>query len=567
MKNIIIICSCIVIYAFSTSCEKSFDDFLEKAPGIDVTEDTIFSSQAQVETLVSSAYYWSMHTDMGLWDERDRSDSPISGACEETEAVAPWFWTHGVWNTGGMSPSNNYSDMRWIARWKGIRIVNTLLERIDDVPTDDAYRAQVKGEARFLRALCYFEMFKHYGGVPIVDHTIKPGEDPLIPRATLVKTFEFLIKDCDDAIASLPVVYPSKYRGRATKLAALTLKSKALLYAASPQFNTASPILELPGHNDLICFGNYDVNRWKLAADAAKAAIDAAPGAGCALITYKGVDKNYKYAWEVMDNSEIILAEKSEGLKFFQYLTPSSMGGMMGNTVTLNFLKYYEKKDGTAQTWDMAGGNDLNKKYAELDPRFNQSIAHNGSYWNVDFPEVQTTTEPAGRDLYGCYGGMWQRKPVPDAHTMWYKEAYGNWTMFRLAELYLNYAEALNELSGPVKEAYDAVHIIRSRSGMPDFPAGLTKDQFRTKLRNERAIELAFDGHRVWDERRWLISDTEGLMKGNMWGMKIYAIPESNELRYEPYVFSVRTFYPRMYLHPFRQSEIDKGYLIQNPGY
>jgi len=567
MRNIFIICSCIAIYALSTSCEKSFNDFLEKAPGIDVTEDTIFSSKAQVETLVTSAYYWGMHTDAGLWDERDKSDSPISGACEETEAVAPWFWTHSVWNTGGMSPSNSSSDMRWITRWKAIRIVNTLIERIDEVPTDDAYKTQVKGEAKFLRALNYFEMFKHYGGVPIVDHSFKPGEDPLIQRGTLEENFNFLIKDCEDAIAALPSTYPSKYRGRATKLAALSLKSKALLFAASPLFNTGTPVLELSGHNNLICFGNFDANRWKLAADAAKVAIDAAPASGCSLITDKGVDKNYKYVWEVMDNPEIILAEKSEGLRSFQYLTPASMGGMMGNTVTFNFVKYYEKKNGTPQIWDMTGGSDLNQKYAELDPRFNQSIAHNGSYWNVDFPEIQTTTEPVGRDLSGCYGGCWQRKPVPDAYTMWYKEAYGNWTMFRLAELYLNYAEALNEFSGPVQAAFDAVNLIRARSGMPNFPAGLTKDQFRAKIRNERAIELAFDGHRVWDERRWLISDTEGLMKGSMWGMKIYEIPGSTEFRYEPYVFSVRTFYPRMYLHPFRQSEVDKGYIIQNPGY
>lgn len=566
MRNIQLAIIAIALAAITASCENTFGDFLEKAPGVDVTEDTIFSSKAQVETFVASAYYWGMHTDLARWDEKDKSDTFISAGCEEAEAVAPWFWTHWTWNTGAMSPVVQ-ADMRWIARWKAIRIVNILIERINDVPADIAYISQVEGEAKFIRALNYFEMFKHYGGVPIVDHRFQLGEDFLVQRSSLQKTFDFIIKDCDDAIKLLPATYQSQFRGRATKLAAYALKSKALLFAASPQFNTDKPILELPGHNDLICFGNYDANRWQLAADAAKEAIDAAPAAGCFLVTDKGVDKNYRYVWEQMDNTEIILADKSDDKMWFRFFVPASMNGMMGNTLTLNFLKYYEKKDGTSQTWDMNGGNDLNKKYDELDPRFKQTIAYNGSYWNKKYPLVVTTTEPVGRDLSGCTGGAWIRKPVPDESDIWGSMAYGHWPIFKLNELYLNYAEAINEAQGPVKAAYDAVSIIRARSGMPAFPSGLTQEQFRTKLRNERAIELAYDGHRIFDERRWLISDTEGLMKGNMWGMKIYAITGSSDFRYEPYVFSVRTFFPRMYLHPFMQNEVDKGYLIQNPGY
>jgi len=468
-----------------------------------------------------------------------------------------------------MSPTIQ-ADKRWESRWKAIRIVNILLERIDNVPVDEEYKTQIKGEAKFIRALNYFEMFKHYGGLPIVDHRFQITEDFLIQRSTLQATLDFIIKDCNEAIEQCPAIYAPNYRGRATKLAALALKSKALLFAASPQFNTGSPVLDIPGHNDLICFGSVDGNRWQLAADAAKAAIDAAPASGGFLITNQDVSQNYKYSWEVMDNSEIILADKKK-LKsewgLIRVLYPSTMyGGEMGNTVTLNFVKYYEKLDGTPQVWNMNGGNDLNQKYAELDPRFKQSIAVNGSYWNSDFPSIQTTTVPVGRDLSGCSGGAWQRKPLPDAYNR-KKDVPFHWAIFRVNELYLNYAEALNEAQGPVPAAYDAVHIIRSRSGMPDFPAGMTKSEFRTKLRNERAIELAFDAHRIFDERRWLISDTEGLMKGSMWGIKIYEIPGSTEFRYEPYVFSIRTFYPRMYLHPFKQSEVDKGYIIQNPGY
>jgi len=567
MRKIYLVLITIFIAFINLSCEGMFGDYLEKAPGVDVTEDVIFSSKTQVETFVTSAYFYGIHTDMAYWDERDKKDAPISTACEEAEAVAPWFWVHGTWNTGGMS-STVQADQRWTTRWKAIRICNILLERIGEVPASAAYISQVEGEARFIRALNYFEMFKHYGGVPIVDHRFGVDEDIKVQRATLQQTLDFILTDCEVAINQLPEKYDPQFRGRATKLAALALKSKTLLFAASPQFNTGTPVLELLGHNDLICFGSYDRNRWQLAADAAKAAIDAASAAGCYLITDQGVDKNYRYAWEHLDNSEIILAEKLNQKYSFRFFLPPSFGGM-GNTLTFNFQKYYEKKDGTPQTWDMNGGNDLNKKYDELDPRFKQSIAYNGAYWNVKHPKIVTTTLPVGTDLAGCVGGAWVRKPVPDIADLSISggSAYAHWAVFRLAELYLNYAEALNEAQGPVKAAYDAVSEVRARSGMPDFPVGLSQDQFRTKIRNERAIELAFDGHRIFDERRWLISDTEGLMKGNMWGIKIYAITGSTEFRYEPYVFSVRTFYKRMYLHPFMQTEVDKGYLIQNPGY
>jgi len=340
------------------------------------------------------------------------------------------------------------------------------------------------------------------------------------------------------------------------------------LFAASPQFNTGTPVLELPGHNDLICFGSYDANRWQVAADAAKAAIDNAAASGNALIENQGVTKNWRYIWEVMDNPEIIIADKAQGTRGFQYFLPASIyKGMMGNCVTMNFVKYYEKLDGTPQTgWDMVnGGSNLIALYNSLDPRFAQGIARQGSYWNVDYPIIQVTTTPAGRDLSGCFTGAWCQKPIPAAFRSGANQVC-SWPLFKVNELYLNYAEALNEAQGPVQAAYDAVNRIRARSGMPNFPLGMTKDQFRTKLRNERAIELAFDAHRIFDERRWLISDTEGLMKGNMWGIKVYPATGS-EYRYVPYVFSVRTFFPRMYLHAFMQSEVDKGYIIQNPGY
>ena len=138
--------------------------------------------------------------------------------------------------------------------------------------------------------------------------------------------------------------------------------------------------------------------------------------------------------------------------------------------------------------------------------------------------------------------------------------------LFRLNEFYLNYAEALNEFEGPVADAYAKVNAIRLRSGMPAFPAGLSKAQFRTRLQNERDIELAFEDHRFWDIRRWLIAENDGVMKGDMYGIKITRV-NATTFSWVPYVFETRSFLKRMYLHPYDLTEVLKGDLIQNPGW
>jgi hypothetical protein len=138
--------------------------------------------------------------------------------------------------------------------------------------------------------------------------------------------------------------------------------------------------------------------------------------------------------------------------------------------------------------------------------------------------------------------------------------------IYRLNEFYLNYAEALNEFEGPTSDAYAKVNAIRLRSGMPPLPAGLSKNQFRTRVQNERDIELAFEDHRFWDIRRWLIAENEGVMKGDFYGLNITKV-NATTFSWVPYVFETRTFKKEMYLHPYPLSEVLKGSLVQNPGW
>lgn len=572
MKSILKILFSVYIFLFiASSCE--VQDFLEKAPGVDVTEDTIFSSKVQVETFVAGLYRQGIHSMLALNDGAGSDYFQLSAATEEGQLQATWGEPRN-WNSGNVTNTNvNYTDKRYHLRWNAIRRANILLERVEAVPgVEPTYISQVKGEAYCIRAMNYFEMLKRYGGVPIVDKRLS-SEDVLetpINRGSIEEVVNFIIKDCDEAIKLLPDAYPTNLRGRVTKGVALMIKSKTLLVAASPLFNTATPYLDLGEHNNLICFGNYDVNRWQKAADAAKAVIDWAPSGGIQLITDKGPDKNYKYMWETVDNAEVILANKMYfNRSRTQYPWPGILPNMIysgygGPSPTLNFVKMYEKKDGTPQTWNPEGGDDLNKKYSELDYRFAQTIMYNGSYLTKDFPNIQIFQ--GGTHATNCHGGHWQKKFIPESLSTT-TPATPNNILYRLGEAYLNYAEALNEAKGPVKEAYDAVNVIRSRSGMPNLPAGLTKEQFRERVRNERAIELSYEDNRLWDILRWMIAEQEGVMLGSMWGIKIYKITGSTEFRYVPYVFSTRVFPTKLYLHPFLKSEVIKEYLVQNPGW
>ena len=387
--------------------------------------------------------------------------------------------------------------------------------------------------------------------------------------------------DCDRAAAILPDYYTDDTKvGRATRVAALALKSRVLLYVASPLFNTATPYMPFPGHEDLICYGNYDKERWKKAADAAREALNTATATGhYALLNTGNPDQDYENVWAEPDNVEIILANKKyRNLKVSRLPLVANLPvwamnkswGDGGLYVTFNFVKYYEKKDGTPADWNPAGGNNLMDIYNTLDPRFKQTVAYHGSSWNNEITFIDFLPGGAHRsstDKTRHLLHKWAPRTLRVTPPL--NSVNVDWINFRMAELYLNLAEALNEYADtPPAEAFDAVNKVRQRAGMPNFPSTLTKEQFREKLRNERAVELAFEDHRFWDIRRWMIAENEGVMQGKMYGLNISS-PDGNKshVHYEPYVFETRSWSRHSYLHPLKQLEVDKGQLLQNPGW
>lgn len=596
MRNIFIVLLMGAIYLASVSCEDMFGEYLDKPPGTDANEDSIFASTAQVELFLAACYEQALispwrhpgHLIGNQTIENTLGDNLAAWISQSDEGkhTAPWWISHQV-NLGTMSSSggadNRYQlDVFFNARWTALRMVHTMMERIDEVPdANRAYKDQIMAESKYLRASLYFDMFRRYGGVPVISRRFTPEEveEMKVRRSSVAETVDFIVKDLDEAIPFLPDSYPSNMRGRITKGSAMALKSRTLLYAASPLFNTETPYLSMPdpADNILLSYGNYDVNRWQKAADAAKAVLDWAPAGGISLVTNQGPDKNYRYVWEIPDNTEIILADKHQNRSDprqntpWQYYLGRPMGGMQGAQPTHTFIQnFYEKKDGTPQTWEDSG-NDLDIKYAELDYRFHQTIGYNGSFWNPQRGIVALFLgpAPAGAHIATNLTGYWLKKFVPDqVNSNGGNGAVINFPRHRLAEIYLNYAEALNEAQGPVAAAYDAVNTIRARSGMPALPGGLSKDEFRERVRKERGVEFAFEGHRWWDIRRWMIA--EEVNQGDFYGLKIYKnVPATNPLtfRYERFVFEQRVWPKRFYLEYFPVSQVNLGYLVQNPGW
>lgn len=566
-------------------------DYLEKPKGTDITEETIFSTQNNVETFVTGTYYYGVISDYTYLDGHNNGGGGYSPCSDEGEITMPWYWQH-QWNIGAISASNIF-DGKWNSgigltgnlHWLAIRRVNTILKHIDNLsftPTA-GFVERVKGEVYWIRAWNYFELMRKYGGVPILRNFLD-ASDPesfKVPRGTLKDVVDFIVEDCENSIAMLEGrydTYPADQHGRVTTGAAYALKARTLLYAASPQFNTATPYMNMNGDNSLICYGNYDQKRWELAAEAAQDAIDHCTTAGVrSLVNTGNPVEDYKSMWNDYATSELIIGEqpREEAGSWhvpWEPLTPKMCGGQGGVSVPLNFVALYDKKDGTPSDWNFTeGGNDLVAKYAELEPRFHATMGYHTSYWSSDDPKLDLTEGGEHNNEPGaCYGGCFVHKPVRYELTSASPQV-PNGMIFRLGELYLNLAEALNEAeSGNMapSSAYAAIKPIRDRAGMPEYQSGLTKDQFRELIRKERAIELAYENHRLWDLRRWLACEESGVMRGPMYGIKIHALPDNpDEFSYEPYVFEIRSFNKRMYLHPFSQNEINKGYLVQNPGY
>jgi hypothetical protein len=557
-----------------TSCG---DEFLGKPESNDVTVEDIFSVRATTEAFLWETYRTSVPqgfpTDWG--SHNGMYASMVMAASDEGDVYDTWPSSNDH-NTGVWGPTDNRED-DFGAHYKGIRNANIFLENIHmstDIP--DAEKEQMKAEAMVLRALQHHELMKRYGAIPIVDHVLTASGQIMLPRNSYKECVDFIVQSCDAAAAVLPDSYPSSFVGRITKGVALALKGRVLLYAASPLHNTDTPYL--PGEETLTGYGSFDASRWTAAADANKAVLDWAASAGVSLVNSSSDPaQNYQAAVEEQGNSEMIFFNQSNGWwgawdpMFQQFVMPRGVyGGWYGQGVTLQHAQMYHTADGRDQVWPEEGPrSEFLTKMQEMEPRFQYSVFYSGSKWNdeIGIRNFHKNENGSWSDLAPVNGVGYMRKFLSRAN---WGGGQVNWVIFRLAEFYLNYAEALNESSPLHTAAFEALNTIRMRGGLDPIssndPRYDSQEKLRVAIQRERAVELAFEEHRFFDVRRWRIAGNEGVMRGQMWGLNIYQLGDDNYVyRKEP--FESRVWEDKMYLYPLPQGEIDKGYMVQNPGW
>lgn len=505
----------------------------------------------------------------------------LASACDEAEHTSEASSIH-KFNTGSWSNLSN-PDGAWSRCFDGIYAANLFLEKSDEVNLDylrydpdqneqakyELYMNNIERarlEVRFLRAFFYFELVERYGGVPILEKTYGVDDDYSgIDRNSLEECIGFIVSECDEIAPELPAVHESGETGRVTRGAALALKSRALLFAASDLFNDPSWAGGY-GHPELISLPD-DVDRqdrWDAAARAAKAVLDLSEARYTLLTSYPDIFlKSYS------NNEAIFVRRYGSGYSFeADNYSVGFDNGNSGTTPSQNLVDAFETKSGKVFDWnDRKMADD---PYADRDPRLGFTVLTNGSTFKDRTMEIFE----GGRDGKGVVNatktGYYLRKYVdPEVNLLQGRGTVHAWIIFRLAEMYLNYAEAMNEAYGPSDAhgygmtALEAVNMIRRRRSveMPAIPSTVSQDELRQRIRNERRVELAFEGHRMFDVRRWMIA--EETLGAPLKGVDIQQ--NSQSYIYTPKTVENRTFEAKMYFYPIPQTDLNISGWPQNP--
>lgn len=535
----------LLLMVFSLSCKK---DFLQRDTGVPIDIDKLFGDPRLAAGFGNNSYSFLIKDFSRLAAYRGTTGQ-FSDEAISNDGEGPIY----VMNTGQFLLSNAVDVVNvYNSMYQGIRNTNVMLANIDRVPWTADYNAgYIRGEQLFLRAFFYFELMKRFGGVVLLDKPQTVEESGVdLKRSTYQETLDFITRDLDEAIALLPPEWAAASYGRATSGAAMALKARSLLHGASPLHNPTS-----------------DIAKWKKAADAAKAVIN---------LNRYSLEPDYANVLTQPSSNEYILIPikgptATTGLGFItDFICPPSFGGQRSLiSVTQNHVDLYEMINGKPIT-DPTSGYDPQEPYINRDPRFYVNIIYNGQTWQGR--KVETYAGGKDRVLTSPFytrTGYYVKRLWPEV----LKPGSGNtaqlnFIYFRYAEVLLNYAEALNESDGAVPEVYNAVNQVRERAGMPDLPAGLEKEQMRQRIRNERAVEFAFEEMRWWDILRW--REGVNLVAQPMKGMNI--TKSGSTITYDEVELAPnfqKVFEDYMHLYPIPRVEILKSpeALQQNPGW
>ncbi len=598
------------------SCKK--EGFLNATATTNLNKQTVFTDSANAEGFLANIYSnvgFSISPTRFSYTTSTLVSIPCGGldaACDESEishtySTAALAFALGSVNAGNVPDGSVQSSVAsadaYYVCYQQIRAVNQLFANISKVPLLASNKAQMLAEARFLRAWYYFILLEHYGGVPIVGNAIYDYTQTIpTKRSTFDQCVIYITGQCDSAAQVLPVVQTSLGYGRASGGACLALKARVLLYAASPLFNKPASMASVQAPSDiasatvrpLVGYPSYDATRWATAEAAAMAVIqthayqlftDSTFLAGYGeevpfqyLFTIRGTMNNVtnnEYIFQLMFPPNDYL----EGL--FQ---PPSRTGANGAFPYQGTVDAFPMANGKAIT-DPTSGYNPNNPYAGRDPRLKCTITYDQSLLGDRTPNgqiqgyspVNIYLTNSGGALSGGTDAVYQGTPTgyynnkmldPDAISggLYFNPTSRCLPLMRYADILLDYAEAANENEGPTALVYQYVNEIRQRAGLNPYalPAGLTQVQMRAAIQTERQCELAYEGYRFFDVRRWLIADQTENIEAQ--GMEVDRT--STTATYKIFPVRKHNFTTKMYLWPFPQAEIGKGGgLVQNPGY
>lgn len=502
-RNLIICLFTLCSLAALVSCKK---DLLEIGATDRISEQALLGDSSLFEKFVTNRYIgvrlqdkegdgtnpgFGRGFEYGMWSSL--TDESIYNNDDNT-----WLIQRGL-----LAPENTgIAGTIWGRSYRSIRECNWALANIGQVAMSEVHKNQLIAELKFIRAFRYHDLIRNYGGVVLMGDKVynlsdNLQDDQLFTRSSLANCITYVLSELDAAAAVLPVNNDGVWiTGRATKGAALALKSRLALYAASPLYDNAGT--------------------WSNAVTAAQAVIS--------LNKYNIYNGGYANLFLDANNSETIFARlytKNAGHTHLEIANgPNSYGGWGGNLPLQNLVDDYEMNNGKPIT-DATSGYNPQDPYVNRDPRLNATVLYNGASYRGSTIETFT---PGGKDSKDgpdnwntSKTGYYLKKYMNDAYPLqnpWGNAGFQPWYYFRYGEILLNFAEASNETSGPdvvpsgsTLSARTALNLIRARAGMPDIAAGLSQSAMRDAIRYERRVELAFEEHRFYDVRRWKIAD------------------------------------------------------------
>lgn len=556
------------------ACSKKGADFLDKTESGNINESITFADSIRTMEFLTGIY-------QGIQNNYKQTNLTNYGSLADCTDEGELMWTGSAnypipINAGNLSPTYAWVSGCWNHWFSRIRNSNIYLKNVKRSPLSAAMQQRTTAEVRFMRAWYYHQLLRFYGGVPLVGDTLFTPDDRISgKRNSLEECVNYIVAELDAAAQVLPDEFTGADFGRATKGAALALKARTLLYAASPLFNggydgnkgfTASN-----EQKALVSYPAYDANRWKTAADAFKAVINlnkyslyedntTAPGYGF-----------YKMFHQRVNTEGIFFMMDPPNTRLEGMWLPPTRGGQGASYPGQQLVDAFPMKDGKAIT-DAASGYNPANPYINRDPRFYYTILYNGALFRGTSTVTQSAlytyfgapSDGMGVSAYTTRTGYYCRKMLNN-------ESTGNTQRsipeIRYAEILLSFAEATNEFSGPTQDVYDAVNAIRRRAGLSPYelPAGLTKETMREYIRNERRIELAYENQRYFDTRRWKIAHEPGIviLRGIKW------TKDGSTYKREDIVADPRAFnHPAMYFFPIPSVEMGRQpQFIQNPGY